>query len=215
MGRYPGSPRTQRGAVVAVDPVSPLRRTVLFQYNPDTVTRTLRPRPSGAPSAGADSGRTWGAPLERITLTLELDATDGLAAGDPVVTVAGVQPQLAALEMLLHQSTAQVLANTALLQAGSLEVLAPERPLTVLVWGPHRAVPVVVEHLTVTEQAFGVSLQPVRASVELAVQVLTASDLPPTSAGAALSLVHRVLAETSATLAGASGVGSAVAELGA
>jgi len=33
-----------RAAVLAVDPLSPLSRIVIFQYNPDTVSRSLRPR---------------------------------------------------------------------------------------------------------------------------------------------------------------------------
>jgi hypothetical protein len=34
MGTFPGSPRTFRGAIVALDPLSPLSRVVIFLYNP-------------------------------------------------------------------------------------------------------------------------------------------------------------------------------------
>lgn len=37
MGTLSSSPRTLRGAIVAVDPKSPLSRIVIFQYNPDEV----------------------------------------------------------------------------------------------------------------------------------------------------------------------------------
>ena len=48
MSSFPGSPRTLRGAIVAVEPRSPLSRIVIFQYNPDEVGRSLKPRGAGA-----------------------------------------------------------------------------------------------------------------------------------------------------------------------
>jgi hypothetical protein len=115
--------------------------------------------------------------------------------------------------MLLYPSTALVIANTALLLAGTIEILPPEGPLTVLVWGPGRVVPVRVEGLTVTEEAFDPALFPTRATVELSLQVLTYSDLPATDPGYALFLVHQVLKETMATVAAVSGGVAAVADL--
>ncbi|MGV8965779.1 MAG: hypothetical protein ACOH2F_05825 [Cellulomonas sp.] len=216
MGRYPGSPRTLRGAIVAVDPLSPTSRIVIFQYNPDSVTRTLRPRtPGGAGGPATDAHRTWGAPQETISMTVELDATDGLEVGDPLASTLGVLPQISALEMLLYPSVAQVIVNTGLLLAGTIEVLPPESPLTVLVFGPGRAVPVTVESLTITEQAFDVALTPLRANVEVGVRVLTYSDLPASDPGYALFLVHQVLKETTASIAGVTGAASATVSLGA
>lgn len=212
MGSFPGSPRTLSGAIVAVDPLSPLSRIVVFQYNPDQVTRTLRPR--GAPAeqqvGPADAHRVWGAPIETVTMTVEIDGTDQLETGDPVTAATGIAPQLAALEMLLYPSSALVIANSAMLLAGTIEILPPEGPLTVLVWGPGRAVPVRLESLTITEQAFDVALFPIRASVELSVQVLSYNDLPPTDPGYALFLAHQVLKESMATVAGVTGALSAL-----
>ncbi len=215
MGSFPGSPRTLRGAIVAVDPRSPLSRLVIFQYNPDQMTRTLRPRsaPGDQQVGAADAHRVWGAPSETITMTVEVDATDQLETGDPVAAVSGIAPQLSALEMLLYPSSTLVIANTALLLAGTIEILPPEGPLTLLVWGPGRAVPVRLESLTITEQAFDPALFPTRASVELSVQVLSYNDLPPTDAGYALFLVHQVLKEAMATVAGVTGAVSAAVEL--
>jgi hypothetical protein len=209
---FPGIPRTLRGAIVAVDPLSPLSHIVVFQYNPDQMTRTLRPRqaPSEQQIGPADAHRIWGAPVETISMTVEIDATDQLETGDPVAVSTGIAPQLAALEMLLYPSSALVIANTVLLLAGTIEILPPEGPLTVLVWGPGRAVPVRLESLTITEQAFDVALFPTRASVELSVQVLSYNDLPATDAGYALFLVHQVLKETMATVAGVTGALSAL-----
>lgn len=146
-------------------------------------------------------------------MTVEVDATDQLEAGDPLAAVSGIAPQLSALEMLLYPSSSLVIANGALLAAGTIEILPPEGPLTVLIWGPGRAVPIRVDSLEITEQAFAPSLVPIRASVALSVTVLSYDDLPITDPGYALFLVHQVLKETLATVGGVSGALTAVADL--
>jgi len=212
MGSFPGSPRTLRGAIVAVDLTSPLSRVVMFQYNPDTMTRTLGPR--GAPTESqvgpADAHRVWGAPVEKISMKIEVDAADQLAHGDQLAAAAGIAPQLAALEMLLYPSTYQVITNASLLLTGTIEILPPEGPLTVLVWGPARVVPVRLESLTVTEEAFDPALNPIRATVDMSAQVLTYNDLTVTDPGYALFLRHQVLKEAMATTAAVAGGISAV-----
>jgi len=209
------SPRTLRGAIVAVEQGNPLSRIVLFGYNPDEVSRSLKPRGAGSGQqvGPGDAHRIWGAPVETISMTVEVDATDQLEAGDPVAAVSGIAPQLSAMEMLLYPSSALVIANTALLLAGTIEILPPEGPLTVLVWGPGRAVPIRLESLEITEQAFAPSLVPIRASVAISAQVLTYDDLSVNDAGYALFLVHQVLKETLAAVAGITGAVSAVADL--
>lgn len=215
MGSFPGSPRILRGAIVAVTPLSPLSRIVIFQYNPNELRRTLRPRsaPSEQQVGPADAHRIWGAPTETITMTVEVDAADQLETGDPVAATTGIAPQLASLEMLLYPDSLQVIANTALMAAGVIELLPPEGPLTVLVWGPGRAVPVRLQDLTITEQAFDPGLFPTRATVEVSLQVLSYSDLPVSDPGYTLFLVHQVLKETMASVAGVTGAISALTDL--
>src|SRR6185437_11870904 len=202
MGSFPGSPRILRGAIAAVSPLSPLSRIVIFQYNPAELRRTLRPRaaPAEQQVGPADAHRIWGAPTETITMTVEVDAADQLETGDLVAATTGIAPQLASLEMLLYPDSLQVIANTALMAAGTIEILPPEGPLTVLVWGPGRAVPIRVDSLEITEQAFAPSLVPIRASVALSMTVLSYDDLPITDPGYTLFLVHQVLKETLATV---------------
>jgi len=215
MGSFPGSPRILRGAIVAVTPLSPLSRIVIFQYNPNELRRTLRPRsaPAEQQVGPADAHRIWGAPTETITMTVEVDAADQLETGDLVAATAGIAPQLASLEMLLYPDSLQVIANTALMAAGVIELLPPEGPLTVLVWGPGRAVPVRLQDLTITEQAFDPGLFPTRATVEVSLQVLSYSDLPFSDPGYTLFLVHQVLKETMASVAGVTGAISALTDL--
>ncbi|GAA1579266.1 hypothetical protein GCM10009678_72370 [Actinomadura kijaniata] len=187
-----GSPRALRGAIFAVDATAPGPRAVVFQYNPDAITRSLTPRGGGSASGGTtDVHRVFGAPIETISLTVEVDAADQPTAV-PGGAIAGIAGQLAALELLLHQPVSRVIANTALLLAGTIEILPAESPLTLLVLGPARAVPVRLESLSVTEEAFDQLLNPIRARVELRARVLSYSDLPPSNAGYALFLVHQV-----------------------
>lgn len=203
MGSFTGSPRSLRGAIVAVAPTASVARVVVFQYNPDTMTRSLRPReaPSGQQTGPADAHRIWGAPVETIAMTVEVDATDQLETGAPVATATGIAGQLAALELLLYPSSALVITNTALLMAGTIEILPPEGPLTLLVWGPGRVLPVRLESLTINEQAFDPALNPIRATVDVSVRVLSYNDLPVTDSGRALFLVHQVLMESRAAAA--------------
>jgi hypothetical protein len=215
MGSFPGSPRILRGAIVAVTPLSPLSRIVIFQYNPAELRRTLRPRsaPAEQQVGPADAHRIWGAPTETITMTVEVDAADQLETGDPVAAATGIAPQLASLEMLLYPDSLQVIANTVLLQTGAIEILPPESFLTVLVWGPGRAVPVRLQDLTITEQAFDPGLFPTRATVEVSLQVLSYSDLPVSDPGYTLFLVYQVLKETMASVTGVTGAISALTDL--
>jgi hypothetical protein len=210
VGTLTSSPRVLRGAIVAVDPASPLSRIVVFQYNPDEVSRTLAPAGDGGGSSNAR--RAWGAPKESVSLTVELDATDQMDAGDPVAGAMGIAPQLSVLEMLLHPSSARVIANTALLMAGTIEILPLELPLTVLVWGPGRVLPVTITNLAITEQAFTAALTPMRATVEISADVLTYDDLSVTDVGYGLYVAHLVAKEVMATAAVVAGGVTSIAD---
>ncbi|MEU5948399.1 hypothetical protein ACIBTZ_24520 [Micromonospora sp. NPDC049460] len=213
MTSFPGSPRTLHGAVVAVDLGAPATRPIVFQYNPDQVTRTVRPRGGpDSPSAGpADPHRLSGAPVETISLTLEVDAADQLANGDEVAAAMGVMPHLAALELLLYPPSSRMIENAALLLTGAIEILPAQGPLTLLVWGPGRALPVRIEGISIVEQAFDPELFPTRASVDLSARVLSYHDLPVTDPGYALFLVHQVAKEL---MAGVGRTGAAAASSG-
>lgn len=205
MGSLRNSPRVARGMIVAVDPASPLSRVVVFQYNPDEVSRTLAPAGGGDGAGSSGARRAWGAPKETLSLTVDLDATDQLDAGDPIAGDKGIGPQLAVLEMLLHPGSADVIANTALLNAGTIEILPLELPMTVLVWGPGRVLPVKISTLAITEHAFTPGLMPMRATVEVSADVLTYDDLSVTDDGYGLYLAHLVAKEVMATTAVAAG----------
>jgi len=205
------SPRTIKGAIVGLDLVNPLASVVVFQYNPDSLTRTLQAQAAGGASGDrSEPMRLKGAPVETIKLDVEIDATDQLERADPTATSMGIAPQLSALEMLLYPKSAQVILNTALLLAGTIEVIPPMAVFTLFIWGPKRIVPVRLTEFSITEEAHDPSLNPIRAKVSLGLRVLSYNDLPPTHPGFGLFLAHQVVKEAMAVI-GSVGNLSAVA----
>lgn len=217
MSTFPNSPRLLKGGLVALDPANPLASVIIFQYNPETLTRTLTPQTAGGQGGAGAPGappRLAGPPQETIRLEAVIDATDQLEKGQPPATVVGIYPQLAALEMMLYPKAARVLANEVLLQAGMIEVVPPEAPLTVLVWNPARVLPVRVAWFSISEEMFDPALNPIRAKVTLEVRVLNYRDLGLLSPGGALFMAHQVVKEVAATLNTVSGAVSLAASVG-
>ena len=210
----PISPRVLRGALVALDPANPLASVTVFQYNPDTVSRTLQARTVDRGGAGRSAPvRLRGAPEETLSMDVDIDATDQLERAEPSAVVNGIVPQLSALEMLLYPKTATVIANASLAVTGAIEILPVEAPLTLLVWGPKRVLPVQVQSFRINEQAHDVNLNPIRASVSLGLRVLSYSDLPFAHPGTAIFLAHQVQKEVLATISSAGAITDVATEL--
>ncbi|MFB8789831.1 MAG: hypothetical protein U7123_13495 [Potamolinea sp.] len=201
MTTFPGSPRLLKGAIVGLDPVNPLASVIVFQYNPDTMTRRLEARTSsgGEDSDRSESFRLTGPPRETITLGIEVDATDQLETANPMAVAAGVYPALSAMEMLLYPKSLTVIANAALAQGGFLEITPVEAPMTLFVWGPQRVLPVRLTGFSITEEAYDTLLNPIRAKVDLTLQVLSYADLKITNPGYQIFLAHQIAKEITAT----------------
>jgi hypothetical protein len=193
----------QRGALVTVDNGAGRRGVIAFQYNPATLTRTLTPKSVAGADSRGEPYRLGGAPQEKIDVEVEIDATDPLEQGNARARTQGIYPELSALEMLVYPPSSRVIANTALLSLGTIEVLPPAAPLTLFVWGPRRVVPVRVADLRITEEAHDERLNPVRATVALGLQVLSYDDLPLEHAGRGIFLSHQVLKEALAAVGAA------------
>lgn len=206
MSISPRSPRVTRGAIVGFDLFNPVASVVVFQYNPDTVTRTLEPQTGGQQGARAEVMRLAGAPIEKIDMDVEIDATDQLEEGDGVATSLGIYPQLSALEMLLYPKSALVIANSIALAIGTIEVIPPEAPFTLLVWGAKRVVPVKLNQFKITEEAHDVNLNPMRAKATLQLQVLSYNDLSLTHPGYSVFLAHQIVKETMAVVGSIGGL---------
>jgi hypothetical protein len=200
MTTFPGSPRTLKGVILAIDPYNPVASAIVFQYNPENLTRLLEPQISSEGGSRSEVLRLKGAPKESITADIVIDATDQLEKADPVAIRAGIYPQLSALEMLIYPKSALVIKNTLLSLLGSIEITPPQAPLTLFAWGASRIVPVLVSSMSITEEMHDVSLNPIRAKVSLSLRVLNYDDLPVSHPGYGIFLAHQVVKEAFAVL---------------
>ncbi|MEN3331905.1 MAG: hypothetical protein V7641_1270 [Blastocatellia bacterium] len=183
MTNFPNSPRILKGGLVLIDPdTSVVQRIIVLQYNPDTLTRTLQVQ-----GAGADSGdhlealRLKGPPVETIKLDAEIDATDQLEqptqGQNQVATELGIYPQLAMLETIIYPTSSHLQSTNTLAQLGTIEIAPAQAPLTLFVWSRTRILPVRITDFSITEEAFDVALNPIRAKVSLGMRVLSVNDL--------------------------------------
>ena len=175
--------------------------------------RTITARTAQQDGDQAEALRLKGPPSETISFDVEIDATDQLEQADPVTTTLGIAPALASLEMLLYPKSSLVIANQVLMAIGVIEVIPAEAPLTLLIWGSKRVLPVRLTSFSITEQAFDPALNPILAKVGLSLQVLTYDDLGLVSVGGALSLAHQVIEETMATISGAGAIASGISAI--
>lgn len=210
MSTFPRSPKLLKGALIEFSErfIGPVPNVIVFQYNPETMTRTLEvwnPAGGGATTGNeavgsADISQTAQPhdPPETFALTLELDATDALEnpQSHPVAVISGIADRIAALEMLLYPqqgtlvggllgSVGDALGGTAGNAIGGpgnkLDASPLPRgtvPVVLFAWGPGRIVPVRLTSFSIEEQAYSPQLYPIRAKVNIGLRILTPSDFP-------------------------------------
>jgi Contractile injection system tube protein len=204
MTTFPGSPKLIKGALVAYRGDTP-PEVIAFQYNPETLSRTLEAQTVSAEGAEAEALRLTGAPVEQIKVEALLDAADQLEKGDPGAVADGIHPQLALLELLIYPESRHVRLNATLLSLGTIEVIPPQGPYLLFVWGKKRVLPVRLTEFSVTEEFHDPDLNPVRAKVSLGLRVLSYNDLPRNHPGYALFMNHQVSKEALAKKSPAGG----------
>lgn len=167
-----------------MDPnTSMVKSVIALQYNPDSVSRTLQIQsmPGGQDGVRVDALRLRGPAIETIKIEAELDATDFLEfplnQDNKSYVNFGLQPQLAQLEMLINPTVETLIADDNMANAGTLEIIPLEQPLTLFVWSKSRVVPIRLTDFSITEEAFDTQLNPIRAKVSLGMRVLTIDDL--------------------------------------
>ena len=216
MTGFTRSPKLAKAGLVLIDPDSgAIVRIVSLQYNSDSLSRSLAVQAVGEQSERSQPLRIKGPAVETITLEASLDATDQLEFPDrnPAAADAGLFPQIAALEGLVHPTAAQLHNQDRLASAGTLEIAPIEAPLALFIWSRHRIVPVRVTELSITEEAFDPNLNPIRAKVNLSLRSLSVDDLGFAHRGGGLFMAYLTAKEQLAQRApGASlatfGVGS-------
>jgi len=179
---FPTTPKIMKGALVQLtrDVIGVTPFVIPFQFNPSQLSVSLTPwnpfevdaaqRGSQAPTVQPYQ------PKETFSLTVELDAADGLEDGDPLTQAHGILPRLAALKKLTLPSRGPVgdLVAAAEALSGSAQEAAhrPTVPIVLFVWGPGRILPVRVTSYSAEETAFSAALYPTQASVALTLEVL-------------------------------------------
>src|SRR6516225_9343212 len=195
MSGFPNSPRLVKGGIVTMDPdTSAVRSVIALQYNPDSLGRTLQIQAvaGGQDGVRVDALRLRGPAVETIKVEAELDAADQLEFPNqfPLAVQFGLQPQLAQLEMLVNPTVEALQADDSMANAGTLEIIPLEQPLTLFVWSNSRAVPVRLTDFSVTEEAFDANLNPIRAKVSLGMRVLSVDDLGFSHPGGRLFMTY-------------------------
>jgi hypothetical protein len=201
------SPRILKGGIVLIEPDSGrVVRIIALQYNPETLSRTLQVQAVGEASTDRSQAlRLKGPPIESYRLDAEIDAVDQLATDDATAREFGIQPHLAALELLLYPTSAQLREQHAAAGRGELEVAPIEAPLALFIWSTSRVAPVRITEFGITEEFFDTRLNPIRAKVSLGMRVLSVSDLGYDHRGGSLFLRYQQEKERlAATTPGAS-----------
>jgi hypothetical protein len=205
MTTFPGSPRVLKGGIVLLDPDSFAIRPngiIVLQYNPDTLTRTLKIKGISEGGDRSEALRLTGPPTESFKLDAEIDATDQLEFPDSnqATVQYGIFPQLAALETLVYPTSAALQNSYNLSQQGVLEIMPVLAPMSLFVWSAARIVPVRLTEFSITEEAFDPKLNPIRAKVSLGLQVLSIDDLYFADKGGGLYMSYQRQKENLAQL---------------
>jgi hypothetical protein len=215
MTSFPRSPSILKGGIVLIDPdTSAVRKIIVLQYNPDTITRTLQVQAITEGGDRSEALRLKGPPVETIKLDAEVDVTDQLEFPDQAqnrdIAQLGLHPYLAALETIIYPTSGQLLSNNTLAKSGTLEIAPMESLLTLFIWSKSRILPVRLTEFSVTEEAFDPQLNPIRAKVGLGMRVLNVNDLGFNHKGGSLFMIYLQQKEQLAT----KNLGGALSSLG-
>lgn len=193
MSTFPRSPNVVRGGIALLDPdTGVVKRLISFQYNPETLTRTLQMQGPQGEGDRFESFHFKGPPVETIKLEAEIDAADQLEfpAQNKNAVANGIQPQLTALEMIVYPASSQLQQAAQVAATGTLEVFPATGPLPLFVWSANRVVPVRITEFSITEESFDAALNPIRAKVSLGMRVLSINDVDFRSKAGSLAMIH-------------------------
>ncbi len=157
-----------------------LPNIVMFQFNPEEITRTYEvpPRPSGA--SLREVNQAGEVPVEKISLNAHFSAQEEIARQNPMTRAVGIGPQLAALDKLVRPTgPISGLINKAVDKIGSMisgsnnsdpaqQIPREAYPRVLFVWGATRILPVTIDALTIVEKQHDKFLNPTLAEVSIA-----------------------------------------------
>jgi hypothetical protein len=180
----------ERAAFIAYEPQGypdpNKRRLIPFRFNPEGLSRTVNVQ-GGQKPPGVESGRGAAPPpsgeapadggaatvKESFTIHIRLDFADR----DPGLTTLdeqyGIAPEIAAIEDLMYPAPSEADASSDGTEA--VQAASP-RPTVLLVWGRRNVVPVRIMSLKIDETVYNTALNPVRAEIEAALEVMGEAD---------------------------------------
>lgn len=187
---YPNNPKILKAALISMSVTNPVPQMIVLQYNPAELSRQLEPDFEKTGDTPTGTNLLAGPATETIQMTARISAVDQLQASDATAMAFGIYPQLATLELMLFPSATSIIQGLTEMALGVLEIIPPETPLTVFVWGPQRVLPVQITSYSVSETMHDTRLNPIDAEVTMAMKVLTYQDFGPTQTGFYLYLAN-------------------------
>jgi hypothetical protein len=173
-----------KGAMIEYgsDFLGPLPNVVIFQFNPESLTRTIQipPRPTGG--SARETTQAGEPSIEKISFKAQFSAADDLGTGNLLARTMGVGPRLAALEKMVHPAgplsaligaAIDAIGNAVGAGGGDARQSIPREsyPRILFIWGPFRILPVVIESMAITELLYDFLLSPIQADVQLSLAV--------------------------------------------
>lgn len=165
---------------------------VVFDFNPQTITRSRSITISTGNTAATRGGYDFALPTETpraaqgvsmepesFSIIILLDATDRMNDGEPVATAVGIQPEIDTLRSMVEPKSqgpggVQLLSSLGL--GGDSAVTNREFASVLLfIWGM-RILPVFLTSVRIEEKAHLPSLLPYRAEATLEMQVIESSN---------------------------------------
>ena len=177
---------TLRGAILeyGVGLVAKIPNVVIFQFNPETITRKIEipPKPTGA--GLRESNQAGDIPVEQISLTAQFTTHEPTARLKPLSLAVGIAPQLAALEKmarphglpgsLVDKAVDKIKEKISGKGTDSRQQIPRESyPRLLFVWGTTRILPVTIDSMSIVEKQHDALLNPTAADVSLAMSVLS------------------------------------------
>jgi hypothetical protein len=214
-----------RGALIEYgsDFMGPIPNVVIFQFNPETLSRTVQIPPRPASGTARETTQAGEPAVEKITLKASFSAADEFGDNKALARMFGVGTRLAALEKMVYPSNDLLAAIGAALgsAAGAVgigggdarQVIPREKyPRILFIWGIYRVLPVVLESMSITEQQYDFLLNPVQAEVSISMAV-NASDKCSDDEVAKGAMLYSNMAKDAQAMANLANTASQVVEL--
>ncbi len=176
-----------RGALIEYGSglIGPIPNVVIFQFNPETMTRTMQVPERPAASNDRENSQAGDRVYETVSFKALFAAADLLNDDKVLARAFGIGPQLAALEKMVNASSllagkigealdkiGGALGIGGSDSGGASQPIPREKyPKVLFIWGLTRIVPVTINAMRISELEYDALLNPTRAEVEIEVGI--------------------------------------------